>query len=68
MGQQDLLKPHQAREERLEREPCVLMTHCRGMADSVATGRTRQSSCGFLLPESQGQSTEFTSDLKKKKK
>lgn len=55
MGQQDLFKPHQAREERLEWELCVLnqMTHCRGMADIVAAGRARQSSCSFLVPESQ---------------
>lgn len=59
MGQQDLFKPHQAREERLEWEPCALsqMTHCRGMADIVATSRTRQSSCRFLVPESKVQST-----------
>lgn len=54
MGQQDLFKPCQAREERLEWELCVAgqVTHRRGMADSVATGRTRQSSCRFLVPES----------------
>lgn len=68
MGQQDLFKPRQSREERLEWEPCALsqMTHCRGMADTVATGRTRQSSCRFLVPENQVQFTEFTSSLKKK--
>lgn len=68
MGQQDLFKhqqdvfqPHQAREERLEREPSVLsrVTHRGGMADTAATGRTRQSSCRFLVPEP-GSVTEFT--------
>lgn len=55
MGQQDLFKPCQAREEHLEWELCVLrqMKHRRGMADTVATGRTRQSSCRFLVPEGQ---------------
>lgn len=54
MGQQDSFKPCQAREERLEWELCVVgqVTHRRGTADSVATGRTRQSSCRFLVPES----------------
>jgi len=69
VGQQDLLKPPRARDERLEREPCTLspVTHGRGMADVVATGRTGQSSCRLLVPESPVQSTEFTSGLKKKK-
>lgn len=35
------------------------------MADIVATGRTRQSSCRFLVPKNQVQSTQFTSGLKK---